>query len=85
MSRLPAACARGLKENRKRKTNNKRKLEREAARGRLSQRAEDYVTLTKAKQAFPFLPQVLNGETADVYFLRTRQVLQDLGIDPRVG
>lgn len=53
--------------------------------GRLSQRAEVYVTLTKAKQTFPFLPQVLSGDTADVYFLRTRQVLQDLGIDPHVG
>lgn len=34
---------------------------------------------------FPFLPQVLTGETADVYFLRTRQVLQDLADDPVVG
>ena len=44
------------------------------------------MTLTRAKkQTFPFLPQVLSGETADVYFLRTRQVLQDLGVDPKVG
>ena len=37
------------------------------------------------KRAFPFLPQVVTGETADIYFLRTRQVLQDLACDPQVG
>lgn len=34
---------------------------------------------------FPFLPAVLSGETADVYFLRARQILRDLGKNPRVG
>jgi nicotinate phosphoribosyltransferase len=34
---------------------------------------------------FPFLPAVLDGETADIYFLRTRQVLAHLGRDPEVG
>jgi nicotinate phosphoribosyltransferase len=34
---------------------------------------------------FPFIPQVLAAETADVYFLRGREVLQELGANPRVG
>jgi nicotinate phosphoribosyltransferase len=34
---------------------------------------------------FPFLPQVLSGETADVYFRRTYEVLEHLGTDPLVG
>lgn len=34
---------------------------------------------------FPLLPQVVSGETADVYFLRTREILRDLGDDPQVG
>jgi nicotinate phosphoribosyltransferase len=35
--------------------------------------------------AFPLLPQILAGDTADVYFLRTRQILASLGTDPYVG
>lgn len=34
---------------------------------------------------FPFLPQVLDGQSADVYFLRTREILRHLGLDPAVG
>lgn len=34
---------------------------------------------------FPFLHQVLTGETADVYFLRSQQILSDLSINPEVG
>lgn len=34
---------------------------------------------------FPFLREVLSGETADVYFLRSRDVLAHLGADPVVG
>lgn len=34
---------------------------------------------------FPFLPDVLSGETADVYFLRTQEVLRYLEKDPDVG
>lgn len=33
---------------------------------------------------FPFIPQVLTGESADVYFLRARSVLAALGEDPVV-
>jgi nicotinate phosphoribosyltransferase len=31
------------------------------------------------------LPQILPGETADVYFLRARQTLRHLSLDPQVG
>jgi nicotinate phosphoribosyltransferase len=34
---------------------------------------------------FPLLPEVLSGETADVYFLRTRAILAETGRDPSVG
>lgn len=34
---------------------------------------------------FPFLSQVPRGDTADVYFLRTRDLLDKLGKDPHVG
>ncbi len=34
---------------------------------------------------FPLLPEVRSGDTADVYFLRTRQALRHLDLDPRVG
>lgn len=34
---------------------------------------------------FPFIPEVLSGETADIYFLRSAQVLNSLRLDPRVG
>jgi len=34
---------------------------------------------------FPLLPEVISGETADVYFLRTAQIMQELGRDPQVG
>jgi len=34
---------------------------------------------------FPLLPDVLAAETADVYFIRTRQILEHLGRDPEVG
>src|SRR5438045_9246190 len=39
----------------------------------------------KPNLRFPLLNQVLIGETADVYFLRTRQVLTELRHDPEVG
>ena len=35
--------------------------------------------------SFPFLPQVITGETADVYFLRAHTILKAQGIDPVVG
>jgi nicotinate phosphoribosyltransferase len=38
-----------------------------------------------ANRRFPLLPEVDSGETADVYFLRTRTVLHDLGLDPHLG
>ena len=34
---------------------------------------------------FPILPSVLSGDTADVYFLRTREVLQRTGLNPRTA
>lgn len=34
---------------------------------------------------FPLLPEVVSGETADVYFLRAREVLAATGLDPVVG
>jgi len=34
---------------------------------------------------FPLLPEVLSANTADVYFLRTRTVLEHLSCDPHVG
>ncbi|PZS08768.1 MAG: nicotinate phosphoribosyltransferase [Chloroflexi bacterium] len=34
---------------------------------------------------FPLLPQVATAETADVYFLRSREVLRRLDLDPFVG
>jgi nicotinate phosphoribosyltransferase len=34
---------------------------------------------------FPLLPQILSGETADVYFLRARRILSELQLDPQVG
>jgi nicotinate phosphoribosyltransferase len=34
---------------------------------------------------FPLLPDVLSGETADVYFIRTREALASLGLNPHVG
>jgi nicotinate phosphoribosyltransferase len=34
---------------------------------------------------FPLIPEVISGETADVYFLRVRDVLRDVGRDPVVG
>jgi len=34
---------------------------------------------------FPFIPQIAAGETADVYFLRTRDILAHLKNDPVVG
>lgn len=40
---------------------------------------------TIARSPFPFLPQVLSGETADVYFLRTAEVLREAGKNPNVG
>jgi nicotinate phosphoribosyltransferase len=35
--------------------------------------------------SFPLIPQVITGDTADVYFLRTTHVLRELGRNPRVG
>jgi nicotinate phosphoribosyltransferase len=34
---------------------------------------------------FPFLPEVISGDTADVYFLRSRESLAAVGRDPVVG
>ena len=34
---------------------------------------------------FSFIPEVLSGDTADVYFLRTRDALRTVGRDPAVG
>jgi nicotinate phosphoribosyltransferase len=34
---------------------------------------------------FPFLPEVLSGQTADVYFVRTLEVIHRLQSDPYVG
>jgi nicotinate phosphoribosyltransferase len=34
---------------------------------------------------FPILPSVLSGDTADVYFMRTRQVLEQTGLNPRAA
>ncbi len=34
---------------------------------------------------FPLIPQILTAETADVYFLRGREILRDLGLNPHVG
>lgn len=34
---------------------------------------------------FPFLPEVLSAQTADVYFLRTQHLLEQLHLDPHVG
>jgi nicotinate phosphoribosyltransferase len=34
---------------------------------------------------FPLLPEVISGETADVYFLRASEVLAQTGRDPHVG
>lgn len=41
--------------------------------------------LTASGTSFPFIPQVLSADTADVYFLRGREALRDLGLDPSVG
>lgn len=38
-----------------------------------------------SRSSFPFIPQVFAAETADVYFLRGREVLRDVGINPWVG
>lgn len=43
-----------------------------------------FVLMTE-RHPFPFLPAVLDGETADEYFLRARTVLRALGDDPVVG
>jgi len=37
------------------------------------------------ERRFPLLPEVLSAETADVYFIRTRAVLEHLARDPEVG
>lgn len=39
----------------------------------------------KRRPPFPLLPEVLTGDTADVYFLRARDSLRFLGRDPSVG
>ena len=36
-------------------------------------------------RAFPFIPEVRDGDTADVYFLRTRDALRAAGRNPSVG
>ena len=48
--------------------------------------SSDTVSLTDPSYArFPLLPQVQSGDTADVYFLRSRQVLRHLRENPQVG
>ncbi len=39
----------------------------------------------ESKGNFPLIPGVVDGETADVYFLRTHRVLDSLGVDPVVS
>jgi nicotinate phosphoribosyltransferase len=39
----------------------------------------------KSRPSFPLLPEVMTGDTADVYFLRARDSLRFLGKDPSVG
>jgi nicotinate phosphoribosyltransferase len=39
----------------------------------------------RARGSFPLLPEVLEGETTDVYFQRTCRVLTELGRNPEVG
>lgn len=41
--------------------------------------------MSDGKRLFPFIPGVLAGETADVYFLRAREILRDMGKNPHVG
>lgn len=41
--------------------------------------------MSEVRQPFPFIPEVVSGATADVYFLRAREILRDLGKNPRVG
>jgi nicotinate phosphoribosyltransferase len=41
--------------------------------------------MTSGGERFPLLKEVVSGETADVYFLRVRDVLRDLHRDPVVG
>ncbi len=41
--------------------------------------------MNDGQRRFPLLPEVLSGETADVYFLRARHILRDLDKNPRVG
>lgn len=41
--------------------------------------------MNNGETPFPFLPGVLAGETADVYFLRARKILREMGKDPCVG
>jgi nicotinate phosphoribosyltransferase len=40
--------------------------------------------LSPRQTSFTFLPEVLSGDTADVYFLRTREILLREGLDPTV-
>ncbi|MGH2444154.1 MAG: nicotinate phosphoribosyltransferase, partial [Chloroflexota bacterium] len=35
--------------------------------------------------SFPLLPQVLQGDTADIYFVRAKDILEELHEDPWVG
>lgn len=44
-----------------------------------------YTVRMDDSRQFPFLPQVLSGETADVYFIRTAEVLGALELDPAVA
>ncbi len=41
--------------------------------------------MSEGRPPFPFIPGVVSGQTADVYFLRAREILRDLGKNPRVG
>ena len=51
----------------------------------VSERIQTPATEPSGGQRFPLIPEVLSGQTADVYFLRTRSVLEGLHLDPQVG
>lgn len=46
---------------------------------------ESFFDPAGARSPFPFIPEVLTADTADVYFLRGRKVLRDLGVNPLIG
>lgn len=48
-------------------------------------READHNSQLTTHTSFPFLPEVISGDTADVYFLRTCRVLEAMQRDPEVG